>query len=266
MPRPALVPFPTRPHGSANFFEEVRQAAGSSSPSAPAGGNNGNFFAAARRDPTLRYSAPVAVTPPLHPEEELLFGRDRRAAGRRLQYDGIIGAPAASAEFAPPPGGGVAESARERALARFDDLLQRPPSSWSVAEACLWLEHGCDLPQLRTKFAHHRVDGAVLLKYATQPARLFEALQIDSLGAREGLTHALRQLADASLRHSGESEVRRSTDAAARERAGVGGPYEVYIGAGASDVFGTGVSRISHTRKLKHELKVRRGGARGMII
>ena len=174
-------------------------------------------------------------------------------------YDGIIGAPAASADYAPSAPGPVAlaGSTSERALARYEALLARPPSSWSVPDVCMWLEYGCDLPQLRSKFTHHRVDGPLLLKYAVHPSRLFEALQIESLGAREGLVYALRQLAEASLRQSGEGDVRRSADSSTRERAGVGGPYEDYIGAGASDVFGVGLAPISHARKLKHELKVR---------
>ncbi|GAQ86392.1 hypothetical protein KFL_002860160 [Klebsormidium nitens] len=70
---------------------------------------------------------------------------------------------------------------RAREIAR---TLEMHPTQWGVAEVCHWIEH-IGHGQHRVRFAHHRIDGPLLLRLTEE--QLKSDLDIRSLGQRQSI-------------------------------------------------------------------------------
>ena len=76
-------------------------------------------------------------------------------------------------------------------LKQLASLKKKPVHQWDVHEVCIWVED-VGLPQHRKRFAHHVVDGKLLLKLTD--ANLKADLGIDSLGHRECILGCVAEL------------------------------------------------------------------------
>ena len=143
-------------------------------------------------------------------EEDLLFGQaaagaskprgrgarpTMRAPAPKRSYDGMLGGgPGRGWDASGSGRTSPSLNSRGRALAKLRHQLARDPRTWTVHEVCSWLDLEAGLPQLRSRFTHHRVSGAVLMKAPADPDPLLLELGVGSVGAREEVASQLLRL------------------------------------------------------------------------
>ena len=125
----------------------------------------------------------------VHPSE-LAARRHQQQQRRRPQSAGPSTSDSSRAYAGPSEPLGMT-AAQQRALKA---ALEKAPSSWTVEEVLLWLEH-VGFRQYRRTFAHNCVDGIVLLSLT--PEQLRVDLRIDSLGHRAKLAQAIAEMTGA---------------------------------------------------------------------